>query len=294
MNQRHAATVRLSVERIGPASRCKDHDLLAAEEPLEIRLQENGNRSPVPSSVSITMRTPGQDFELAAGFLFAEGIIESREDIVDISHCADPEEPQVYNIVTATLRSGLTFDARRLERHFYTNSSCGVCGKAALEALEVRGCSTLPLGLEVSQEIVRRIPETLRSAQSVFEQTGGLHASGLFDRYGKLLALREDVGRHNALDKVLGDQLLKGHLPLDSCLLAVSGRGSFELVQKALMARIPVMIAVGAPSSLAVELARSFRMTLLGFVKTSGFNIYAGAERVVEATASVSASAEVP
>jgi FdhD protein len=256
-------------------------DVLAAEEPLEIRLLwEHAGRT-VRKSISITMRTPGDDFELAAGFLHGEGIIAGREDVVDVSYCMEEEdEPQNLNIVTVTLRPGLTFDASRLERHFYTTSSCGVCGKAALDALDLQGCAALPPGPSVDAAVIRELPDTLRQSQSVFQSTGGLHASGLFDRAGRLLALHEDVGRHNALDKLIGEQLLRGRGPLADCLLLLSGRASFELLQKALVARIPVVAAVGAPSSLAVQLAESFNVTLLGFVRPDGFNIYAGAERI--------------
>jgi FdhD protein len=226
------------------------------------------------------MRTPGDDFELAAGFLYGEGIVAGRDDVVDVAWCVDPDVPQTFNIVTVTLRPDLEFDLARLERHFYTTSSCGVCGKATLEALEVRGCDPLPAGPVVAPAIVQALPASLRRSQDLFERTGGLHAAGLFDRDGRLLALHEDVGRHNALDKLIGAQLLGGNCPLDGCLLLLSGRASFELLQKALTARIPLVAAVGAPSSLAADLAESFNITLLGFVRPDGFNIYTGAERI--------------
>ncbi|MFQ5654312.1 MAG: formate dehydrogenase accessory sulfurtransferase FdhD, partial [Planctomycetota bacterium] len=185
--------------------------------------------------------------------------------------------------VTVDLRPGLDFDIHRLERHFYTTSSCGVCGKASLEAIEMRGLPPLPAVPEVDPAVIRRLPQALRSRQEVFEKTGGLHAAGLFRADGDLIYLREDVGRHNALDKLVGKLLLSKELPVVPSILLVSGRASFELVQKALVAGIPALAAVGAPSSLAVELARSRGMTLLGFVNESGFNIYSGGERMGEA-----------
>jgi FdhD protein len=254
--------------------------VLAAEEPLEIRLLWEVDGAVARKPIAVTMRTPGDDFELAAGFLYGEGIIAGREDIVDVSYCTDEDEDQRLNIVNVTLRPGLTFDASRLERNFYTTSSCGVCGKAALDALEVQGCALLPDGPTVSAETVCALPAKLRGAQAVFERTGGLHASGLFTPDGTLISLREDVGRHNAFDKLVGEQLLAGKTPLSDRIVMLSGRASFELLQKALMARIPVVAAVGAPSSLAVELADSFNITLCGFVKADALNVYTGEERI--------------
>ena len=257
-------------------------DVLAVEEPLEIRLlwEEDGQER--RESIAITMRTPGDDFALAAGFLHGEGIIAGREDVLDISYCLDEIEPQEQrlNIVTVRLRPELAFELDRLQRHFYTTSSCGVCGKAALEALDLQGCRPLPDGPQVRAEVIQSLPETLSRAQAVFRATGGLHAAGLFDLGGRLLDLREDVGRHNALDKLIGEQLLGGVDALDDRLLLLSGRASFELLQKALAARIPIVAAVGAPSSLAVELALTFNITLLGFVRPRGFNLYTGPQRV--------------
>jgi FdhD protein len=270
------------VSRLKLGRRTEAEDVLAAEEPLEIRLiwQENGDT--LRRNIAVTMRTPGDDFELAAGFLHGEGIVRGREDIADVSYCTDEGEDQAFNIVNVTLRPGLVFDISRLERNFYTTSSCGVCGKAALDALEVQGCDALPLGFTVASSIICGLPKALRAAQSVFDATGGLHAAGLFDRDGKLVSLREDVGRHNALDKLIGEQLMAGKMPLGQGVLMLSGRASFELLQKALVARIPVVAAVGAPSSLAVQLAESFNVTLLGFVREDGFNIYSAPERVSE------------
>jgi FdhD protein len=253
-------------------------DYLATEEPMEIRLVTGGRRQ----TVAVTMRTPGADFELAAGFLYGEGIISSREDIQRISYCvdADVDAEQRYNIVNVELRGNREYDLRSLERHFYTTSACGVCGKASLEQLELRGCPVIGPGPEVSAETIYALPETLREAQGLFEATGGLHAAALFDAGGKLLALREDVGRHNATDKLVGWALLEGKLPLSENVVMVSGRSSFEILQKCLTAGAPIVCAVSAPSSLAVDVAREFGMTLVGFLRGGRFNTYAGFDRI--------------
>jgi FdhD protein len=230
-------------------------DSLATEEPMEIRLISGDARQ----RVAVTMRTPGADFELAAGFLYGEGIVSSAEDILKISYCvdADLDAEQQYNIVNVELRGGREYDLRSLDRHFYTTSACGVCGKASYS-----------------------FPEKLREAQGLFEATGGLHAAALFDSGGELVALREDVGRHNATDKLLGWALLERRLPLSDHIVMVSGRSSFEILQKCLTAGVPVVCAISAPSSLAVDVAREFGMTLVGFLRGNKFNVYAGAERV--------------
>ncbi len=250
-------------------------DLLATEEPLEIRLAaaEGGQRT-----VAITMRTPGRDFELAAGFLFAEGLVGGRGDIARIDYCSDPEltEEERYNVVTVTLTGPLP-ELAALDRRFLTTSACGVCGKESLESLRIRGCAPLRGGPVVDSATVRALPDRLRQAQAVFAKTGGLHAAGLFDAAGELVAIREDVGRHNAVDKIVGWSLLDGRR---GDVLLVSGRASYEIMQKALVARIPIIAAVSAPSSLAVALARDFGMTLVGFVRGDRFNIYAGHKRL--------------
>ncbi len=253
-------------------------DTLATEEPMEIRLIAGGSRQ----TVAVTMRTPGADFELAAGFLYGEGIVKSPDDIAKISYCVDSDldAAQQYNIVNVELRGGREYDLRPLERHFYTTSACGVCGKASLEQLELRGCPVVPPGPEVSAEAIYSLPGKLREAQGLFEATGGLHAAALFDKDGNLLALREDVGRHNATDKLVGWALLEGRLPLSECIVMVSGRSSFEILQKCLTAGAPIVCAISAPSSLAVDVAREFGMTLVGFLRGNRFNVYAGHERV--------------
>jgi FdhD protein len=269
------------VTRLRAGSWSEDDDVLAAEEPLEIRLVwQDASGQTQRKNIAVTMRTPGDDFELAAGFLHGEGILRRREDVVDIAYCTDEDELQALNIVTVTLAPSLHFDPSRLERNFYTTSSCGVCGKAALENIETQGCEALPAGFSVSSNLLSSLPARLRESQAVFERTGGLHAAGLFDADGTLISLREDVGRHNAVDKLIGEALLAGDTPLTDRVLMLSGRASFELLQKALVAHIPVVAAVGAPSSLAVELAESFNVTLCGFVRADGFNLYTAPERV--------------
>jgi FdhD protein len=251
-------------------------DSLATEEPMEMRLVSGGTRQ----TVAVTMRTPGADFELAAGFLYGEGIVSSPEDIEKISYCVDADADQRYNIVNVELRGGRDYDPRFLERHFYTTSACGVCGKASLEQLELRGCPVIPPGPEVAPEVIYSLPEKLREAQGLFEATGGLHAAALFDAEGELVALREDVGRHNATDKLVGWALLEGRLPLRDHIVMVSGRSSFEILQKCLAAGVPIVCAISAPSSLAVDVARRFDMTLVGFLRGNRFNVYSAPERV--------------
>jgi FdhD protein len=263
------------VQKVEGDSSTPFQDLLAVEEPLEIRLGER--------SISITMRTPGNDFELAAGFLFSEGILHEAAQIREIrwSHAANGNPRQLGNSVTIELNPGVDMDLERLERHFYTTSSCGVCGKASIEAIEMQGCPLLPRNSPlIESSVIHLLPDALRRAQPVFERTGGLHAAALFSAQGELQLLREDVGRHNAVDKLIGAEMLARHTPLGDRLIFVSSRASFELVQKALMAGVPILAAVGAPSSLAVETAQRFNLTLLGFVRDSRFNIYSGAQRI--------------
>lgn len=270
---------RVRVWTVEDGQRQQHADRLATEEPLEIRLLAGGERR----TVAVTMRTPGADFALAAGFLFGEGVIGSREEIRRITYCVDPEigAEQRYNIVNVELRAEALPDLATLERHFMTTSACGVCGKASLDALHLRGQTAAPPGPMVPAALVMSLPDRLRAGQGLFDVTGGLHAAGLFDSTGNLLNVREDVGRHNALDKLIGWALLDGKLPLHDHLVLVSGRASFELVQKALAAEVPVICAISAPSSLAVSLAAEFGMTLIGFLRGERFNIYAGEERIL-------------
>ena len=257
-------------------------DLLVAEEPLEIRLGFGPRQQRQQRSISITMRTPGHDLELAAGFLYGEGILNHPGQLRDLAPCPNVERPEeVGNVVKAELEPGVAVDLDRLERHFYTTSSCGVCGKASLEAVSMQACPVLPVGQpQVAPAVLQRLPDIARAAQTVFKHTGGIHAASLHGPQGDLIALYEDVGRHNALDKLIGAQFISGKLPLSDTLALASGRLSFELVQKALRAGIPVLAAVGAPSSLAVDLAQEFGMTLCGFLRGDRVNIYTGAERI--------------
>jgi FdhD protein len=249
-------------------------DLLAVEEPLEIRIVYGPENSRQQKNISVTMCTPGYDAELATGFLFTEGIIRSKEDVLNCNSPAD-------NIVVAELRPGISFDPQKIERHFYTSSSCGVCGKSSIDAVRnVFSNERVNDSIKISASVLTKLPDTLRKQQEVFEHTGGLHASALFNLTGDLLITREDVGRHNALDKLIGASLMKGDMPLDNHVLLLSGRASFELIQKAAMAGIKVVCAVGAPSSLAVELAKETEMTLIGFLRDGRFNIYCGEQRI--------------
>lgn len=255
-------------------------DLVATEEPLEIRIGYGQLTERQQKSLSVTMRTPGHDFELALGFLFTEGVIQSLDQVESIKYCEDvgrAEERE--NVVRVELKPEVIIDFEKLQRNFYTTSSCGVCGKSSIDAVKVN-CTAIFVNERINAELIHTLPEKLREAQRVFEHTGGLHASGLFNLTGELILLREDVGRHNALDKVVGAMLLKNELPLSNYMLLVSGRTSFELVQKAALAGIPLLAAVGAPSSLAVNLAEDCGMTLIGFIRDGKFNIYSGKERI--------------
>jgi FdhD protein len=252
---------RTEVVRITGDGRESADDEVVVEEPLEIRVGEK--------PVSVTLRTPGDDFDLAAGFLFTESIVQPGE-IENIRHWGSP------NVVRVDVRG--TVDLQRLQRHFYSTSSCGVCGKVSIDALRVQ-TQPLTLDVRISPDIIAMLPEALRAQQKTFDATGGIHAAGIFSTDGTLLRIREDVGRHNAVDKVLGSYV-RENVPLDEHILVVSGRTSFEIVQKALVARVPILAAVGAPSSLAIELAREFNLTLLGFVRDGRCNVYAGFERV--------------
>lgn len=256
-------------------------DLLAIEEPLEIRVGFGSLGDRQQRNVSVTMRTPGHDFELACGFLFTEGIIQNFSQIESVKYCEDgSKQEQKENIVRVELRPEVKIDFEKLQRHFYTTSSCGVCGKTSIDAVKVN-CEPISDSFRISSDLIHSLPDKLRKAQHVFEYTGGLHASALFDADGNLILLREDVGRHNALDKIVGATLFKTELPISNYILLVSGRASFELVQKAAVAGIPVLAAVGAPSSLAVQLANDVNMTLLGFVRDQRFNIYCGEQRII-------------
>jgi FdhD protein len=268
--------MNISIERVQGVSSSLVDDVLAVEEPLEIRVAYGPKLARTRKSISITMRTPGHDRELAAGFLFTEGLVRKKDDIDAIEPCGGSG-----NVVRVELRQNIEFDLARLDRHFYTSSSCGVCGKSSIEALRVKSAFPLAPTPPLPAGLFHKLPGLLRLHQKTFDATGGLHASALFSVEGELLGLHEDVGRHNALDKIIGSALLEGEIPLRDRVLLVSGRASFELIQKAAAAGIAVFAAVGAPSSLAVELARDSGMTLLGFVRDERFNIYCGRERII-------------
>ncbi|RME62459.1 MAG: formate dehydrogenase accessory sulfurtransferase FdhD [Caldilineae bacterium] len=278
MASRVGSKVRTQVTRYEAGKVRRRRDVLATEEPLEIRLVAGKETT----TVAVTMRTPGHDFHLAAGFLHGEGILTERALVHSITYCVDPEvdADQRYNIVNVTLRQDHLPDLTTLERHFYTTSACGVCGKASLEAIEMRDCAPLPPGPQVTPAVLESLPARLHAAQTLFGETGGLHAAALFTADGALLCLREDVGRHNAVDKVVGWALLNGKLPLHKTILLVSGRASYEILQKATVAGVPIVAAISAPSNLAVDVARRFQVTLIGFLRERRFNVYAGEERV--------------
>lgn len=259
-------------------------DRVATEEPLEISVDyERRGGLRVARSVSVTMRTPGSDRELAAGFLFGEGILDEAGQVSEIAPL-----PGQANTIRVSLRPGVEVNLKSLERHFYTTSSFGVCGKASIEALRMeRGVHQDADAPLVDLRTALDLPGALRQAQRVFDVTGGLHGAALFDPLGNLICVREDVGRHNAVDKVIGAQFLASRMPLSHDILVLSGRASFELVQKAVVAGIPILVAVGAPSSLAVEVARQFGTTLLGFVRDGRINVYSGAQRLREARVSL-------
>ncbi|MEU2304580.1 formate dehydrogenase accessory sulfurtransferase FdhD [Streptomyces misionensis] len=269
-------TERRKVLRIRDGAVSTRPDTLVAEEPLEIRL--NGK------PLAITMRTPGDDFALAAGFLVSEGVLAAASDLQNIVYCAGAtaDGSNTYNVVDVKTAPGVTLPDFALERNVYTSSSCGLCGKASLDA--VRTTARWPIAdsprLRVTTELLAELPERLRTAQRVFDRTGGLHAAALFTEDGELLDVKEDVGRHNAVDKLVGRALQNGELPLSRTVLLVSGRASFELAQKAVMAGIPVLAAVSAPSSLAVDLAAETGLTLVGFLRGSSMNVYAGEDRI--------------
>ena len=259
-------------------------DYVAVEEPLEIRLGYSTPDGRATRSVSITMRTPGNDRELAAGFLYTEAIIRRPEDIASIETCGPPApDSGNHNVIRVDLLPDVTVDLGKLQRHFYTTSSCGVCGKTSLDAIRVALAQPFNnVDMRFSRAVLTTIPDRLRQAQHTFEETGGLHAAAAFDSKGDLSVTMEDVGRHNAVDKVVGSLLLNKELPANELGLMVSGRASFELMQKTLVAGIPLLAAVSAPSSLAVQLAVEFNMSLIGFLRGNTFNIYAGEERITE------------
>jgi FdhD protein len=275
-----APSERIRVTEVRLDRSVEREDEAAAEEPLEIRVVPEVGGDSGPYRIAVTLRTPGSDFEMAAGFLVSEGLLHSPEDVTRIAYCTDPGEPQQHNIVNVGLAAGVAFDRERFRRNVYTTSSCGVCGKAALDQVRA-AIARPPVGrFQIPSSTLMSLPGRIASGQRVFGRTGGLHAAALFRPSGELVLLREDVGRHNAVDKVVGSRFLARSLPDSNTVLLVSGRASFELVQKAAVAGIPFLAAIGAPSSLAIALAREQGMTLVGFLDEKRFNLYCGAERV--------------
>jgi FdhD protein len=260
-------------------------DYLAGEEPLEIRVGEH--------PLSVTMRTPGDDLDLAAGFLFTEGVIQGREQIVSIEHATACKPTERGNIVQVRLSDNVALDLDKTKRNFFAGSSCGICGKASIDAVRARGVRPANANFRVDPEVICRLPEALRAKQQIFGRTGGLHAAGLFNARGDLLVEREDIGRHNAVDKIVGWALREAKLPLSECVLMVSGRGGFEIAQKAAMAGVPVVASVSACSSLAVQFAREMGMTLIGFLRDRRFVVYSGSERLGMAAEAASRPAEL-
>lgn len=275
LSETPVGTKNRNIYRIEPGGVQESEDQLVEEAPMEIRLEFGSTDQREQQAVAITMRTPGEDVALALGFLFTEAIIGREQDVVEVRHAP------AQNLVTVVLDPGLSIDISRLDRHFYTSSSCGICGKGSLEMVESVSCYyPRPVHPKLSAEILGALPRKLREAQSLFALTGGIHAAGLFNAAGELSILCEDVGRHNAVDKLIGCAFQIGGLPMRDQVLVLSGRIGFELVQKAAMAGIPVIAAVGAPSSLAVELAESSDMTLVGFLRNDRMNVYCGMERL--------------
>jgi len=277
------ASTAVDISRIRGAQETRFEDSVAVEEPLELQLCSSTATGSAAKSISITMRTPGDDIDLALGFLAGEAIITNIDAVLSAGHCGAVEpETGFRNTVRVELSPDTAFDLDRLTRHFYTTSSCGVCGKTSIEALRVNERAPVDSKFSIGRETLIALPEKLRERQAVFDKTGGLHAAAAFDAQGNIVVAREDVGRHNAVDKVVGSLLRDRRLPAEDLGLLVSGRASFELMQKAWVAGMPLLAAVSAPSSLAVKLAQESGMTLVGFLRDPGFNIYAGAQRIIE------------
>ena len=276
------SSLAIDIRKVNGDKQLETEDSVAVEEPLEIQLSAAAPQAAAAKSISITMRTPGHDAELALGFLFTEGIIQSIEQVAAVAHVGPVDaDSGLQNTIRVEVRPDVRIDLDRLQRHFYTTSSCGVCGKASLDALRLIGAKSLkPVRTSFRRDLIVAMPDKLREQQYLFSQTGGLHAAAVFDSRGEIVALREDVGRHNAVDKIVGWLLNEKRLPASRLGLLVSGRASFELMQKTLSAGIPLLAAVGAPSSLAVQTAREFGMTLIGFLRNGQFNLYSGNERI--------------
>jgi len=277
---------QFEIDRVEFGRETKAMDFLAVEEPLEIRVVFGPENDRKTRSLAVTMRTPGNDHQLAVGFLISEGVISERDAVMECRDVSSASNLQAFSgIVEVELATGVRFELSKLQRNFYTTSSCGVCGKASLEAIRADKVKSATGTFKIPATTIGGLPNALRSHQQLFGSTGGIHAAGLIDSFGRIIEVHEDVGRHNAVDKLIGSQYLSGKFPLDDCVLVLSGRASFELLQKALLASIPIVVAVGAPSSLAVELATEFDQTLIGFTSQNRFNVYCGLKRIdVEST----------
>lgn len=277
-----APVKNISIVRHSVIDSLEEEDLIAVEEPLEIRVGFGNLTDRQQKRIAVTMRTPGNDFELAIGFLFTEGLIQSLDNVESVKYCEDlGREEEKGNVVRVELKSTVNLKLNNTERNFYTTSSCGVCGKGSIESIKTQQCFRIDINESLlAGELLQGLSEKAGKEQTVFTHTGGIHSSALFDLEGNLIELREDVGRHNALDKLIGASFLSEKLPLENSILWVSGRASFELVQKASMAGIPIMVAVGAPSSLAVSLAKETGITLIGFLRKDRFNIYSHPNRI--------------
>jgi FdhD protein len=277
--ERRGRSVGAEVLSLEGDARTRKHDEVVTEEPLELRLSDGT----ATNTLAVTMRTPGNDFELAAGFLYSEAIVRARDDVTGISYCLDAalDPQQRYNVVTVECRrSAFALNLQRFERHFTIGSACGICGRAQLDSLRDLGARPIDGTVGVPARLLYELPARMRATQRVFASTGGLHAAALFDERGNALAIREDVGRHNAVDKIVGWGLLEGRLPFTRTVLLVSGRASYEILQKSVMARIPIVCSISAPSSLAVDLAREFNVTLAGFLRDDHVNLYSAFERI--------------
>ncbi len=272
----------IEVKKLSPDEGINAPDLVVTEEPLEIRVVAGEGAQRIETPVAVTMRTPGHDFELTLGFLFTEGIINSHEEVLSLRHCKKVKSDlEQDNIAIVKLSEACTFDPKLLHRHQYTSSSCGICGKTSLDLVKTATKHPLSGAFTFSKKMLFTLDKKVEGTQNVFRHTGGLHAAALFNKEGTLIILREDIGRHNAVDKIIGACLSEKKVPLSNCLLWVSGRAGFELVQKATMAGIPAMASVGAPSSLAVSLAKESKMILVGFLRDRKGNAYAGGDRLI-------------
>jgi len=273
----------VSIKRVSGENHSQENDLVVVEEPLEIRVgygQENDRRQ---TSITVTMRTPGDDEHLCLGFLYSEGIINSSSEVLSAKYCKNVTvENGGDNVMRVELAPEVAFNPKDFQRNFYTNSSCGVCGKASIDHVKQICEPISDLKFNLSREVILGLPQSLEATQDVFKHTGGLHGCGLFNIQGELLLHKEDVGRHNALDKLIGSLLITNQMPVEQKVLMLSGRISFELVQKGVKAGIAVIVAVGAPSSLSIDLAREYGVTLIGFLKEKGYNIYTGSERIID------------